>query len=217
MERDRGNIEPKKIQEFADLRGKEVLEIGCGDGRISRFLAKAAKRLTAIDPDAKAIEKAKLKTADADFRVGSGESLEFGNEAFDIVVFTLSLHHQDAAKAVAEARRVLRKNGQLLIIEPAHDGEVQKLFNLLRSERHDLKNALETIRKSAFFPEREETFFTTWSFADREELYQRYFEHYGAPRDERIIYEINSFLGAKINEKPIILSDKLLIFSLRKK
>jgi len=217
MERDRGNIEPKKIQQFADLRGKEVLEIGCGDGRISQFLAKAAKRLTAIDPDAKAIEKAKSKITNADFRVGSGESLEFGNEAFDIVVFTLSLHHQDATKAIAEARRVLRKNGQLLIIEPAQDGEVQRLFHLLRNERLDLKNALDAVSKSAFFLEREETFFTTWSFEDIEELHQRYFEHYGLPRDERIIRGINSFLGAKINERPIVLSDKLLIFSLRKK
>ena len=42
-----------------DLSGKDVLEIGCGKGRITRDLAEHAKRLTATDPDGSALEKAR--------------------------------------------------------------------------------------------------------------------------------------------------------------
>jgi ubiquinone/menaquinone biosynthesis C-methylase UbiE len=45
-----------------------------------------------------------------------------GNESFYIVIFSYSLHHQDCAKALAEAKRVLRRGGHILIIESTPDG-----------------------------------------------------------------------------------------------
>ena len=217
MEQDKEKIELKKIEELSELKDKEVLEIGCGDGRISSLLVKKVKKLTAIDPDEESIKKAKLKIKDVDFRVGSGENLDFENKSFDTVIFTFSLHHQNSKKALEEAHGVLRKNGQLLIIEPAPDGEVQQFFHLFEDETQELKNAQEAIEKGSFELKNKETFFTGWVFKHKEELYNYYFYYYNKKKDNKLIEKMNELLGEKRNSQPIILKDTVSIFSLRKK
>ena len=44
-------IEQIQINKFVDLKGKKVLEVGCGDGRLTAFLSRKTERLTAIDTD----------------------------------------------------------------------------------------------------------------------------------------------------------------------
>ena len=115
--------ELQKIEEFVDLSDRDMLEIGCGDGRLSSLLAKKVRNLTAIDPDKAMINLARRDINGVDFRVGHGESLEFNDKSYDIIVFSYSLHHQDCVKALDEAKRVLRDKGIILIIEPSTDGE----------------------------------------------------------------------------------------------
>jgi len=50
-----------QIIEHFGLTGKTILEVGCGDGRVSKFLVEKCKTLYAIDPDEKAIAEAKKK------------------------------------------------------------------------------------------------------------------------------------------------------------
>ena len=47
------NSDLPKIEEFIELNGKTLLEIGCGDGRLTALLAGKANAITAIDPDDK--------------------------------------------------------------------------------------------------------------------------------------------------------------------
>ena len=55
---------------------------------------------------------------DADLRVGDAQALELADESFDTVVCTLGLCTiPDPARAIAEAHRVLRRGGQLLLLE----------------------------------------------------------------------------------------------------
>lgn len=135
MEIDTEGKELKMMESLSELKGKLVLEIGCGDGRFSRSLVGKVKKLIAIDPDKNSIKKAKSTIRGVDFRIGTGEDLEFENMQFDIIIFTYSLHHQDGKRALREAHRVLKKNGQLIIIEPANDGEVSSFFNLIKDEK----------------------------------------------------------------------------------
>ena len=95
-----------KIEEFITLGGKEMLEIGCGAGRLTSSLVPKAGAITAIDPDPAQIALARANVAGVDFRVGSGEQLEFSDRSFDIVFFSYSLHHQKCAAALKEAMRV---------------------------------------------------------------------------------------------------------------
>lgn len=45
-----------KIEEFVQLNGKTLLEVGCGDGRLTALLARKVEAITAIDPDDNSIK-----------------------------------------------------------------------------------------------------------------------------------------------------------------
>jgi 2-polyprenyl-6-hydroxyphenyl methylase / 3-demethylubiquinone-9 3-methyltransferase len=88
--------EVQALKQAIDWRGREVLEIGCGDGRLTRRLAALGARVRAIDPDAALVRAARLETAPKDrarvrFRVGNAGLLEYPAAAFDAVVLSWSL------------------------------------------------------------------------------------------------------------------------------
>ena len=216
MEQDRDCITLSKILQFADLRNQEVLEIGCGDGRITTQLVGKAKRIVAIDPDPAIIAEAKKNMEGLDLHIGSGEYLEFPSESFDVILFTLSLHHQDSILALREATRVLRDHGQVVILEPADDGEIEQICNFFHDEAQMLHDALCAIEVSDFEIERSEVFYTYWEFENDHELYEWLFTYYQKPFDNNLVVLIGKFLGEKVKSPPIILQDKIIIVSLRK-
>jgi ubiquinone/menaquinone biosynthesis C-methylase UbiE len=80
----------------APLRGARVLDIGCGDGRLTRRIQRAAVRLVGIDPDPAQIARAREFTSRllrrrVRYEVGAAESLPFGPRSFDVVLFSWSL------------------------------------------------------------------------------------------------------------------------------
>jgi 2-polyprenyl-3-methyl-5-hydroxy-6-metoxy-1,4-benzoquinol methylase len=79
-----------------DWKNKRVLEIGCGDGRLTLRLARLGAKIQAIDPNAEAIRVARrnkpVRLADRiRYSVGNARQLRSKSEAFDIVVFAWSL------------------------------------------------------------------------------------------------------------------------------
>jgi len=94
-------IDPEKnevraLKEMTDWRGRRVLEIGCGNGRLTRRLANLGARVDALDPDKKLIATARkeLPSRFSDrvrYKVGSAENLKYPDQTFDIVVFAWSL------------------------------------------------------------------------------------------------------------------------------
>ena len=216
MEQDRDCITLSKILQFADLRDQEVLEIGCGDGRITSQLVGKAKRLVAIDPDPAIIAEAKENMEGVGLRIGSGEYLEFPSESFDVISFTLSLHHQDSSLALREAKRVLRDHGRVVILEPVNDGEIEQVCNFIQDETRVLQDALRAIEASDFEVERSEVFYTYWEFENEHELYEWLFTYYQKPFDNNLVVLIGELLGDKVKSPPIILQDKTIIISLKK-
>ncbi len=155
MEYDIDKIQVKTIRRTIDFPGKHVLEIGCGNGETSIHLARETKTYTALDPDRDQINLAKALTHkkrphEVLFKVGSGQALEFEADVFDIVLFTLSLHHQDSLVALKEAFRVLKPGGNLLVIEPLANGEFQQFFHLFDDETPALAAAVVAIQTSSF-------------------------------------------------------------------
>ncbi|MFW9854371.1 MAG: class I SAM-dependent methyltransferase [Candidatus Thorarchaeota archaeon] len=119
------------LEVFDDIitfKGKNILEIGCGDGRLTFKFSGLAKRVIAIDPDRKDVERA-LHTSSQplssklDFQVATGEFLPFVPYAFDIIFYTGSLccmnSEQIVEEALYEAWRVLKVDGVLLNLQPA--------------------------------------------------------------------------------------------------
>jgi ubiquinone/menaquinone biosynthesis C-methylase UbiE len=89
--------EVRALKQMVDWRGKRVLEIGCGDGRLTRRLVvHLGAQVDALDPDKKLIMMARkeLPARYSDrvrFKVGSAEKLKYPKNTFDIVVFAWSL------------------------------------------------------------------------------------------------------------------------------
>jgi 2-polyprenyl-3-methyl-5-hydroxy-6-metoxy-1,4-benzoquinol methylase len=84
------------LRRLADFRGLRVLEMGCGDGRLTVGIARDAAHVLAFDPDAESIEQGRrsLPANVADrvtYRAASALELEVDRHAFDLVVFSWSL------------------------------------------------------------------------------------------------------------------------------
>lgn len=78
------------------FRGKDVLDIGTGDGRIAFDLARHARRVVAVDPQEGAVAQARARCEavglrNVEFRVGDAARLDLGRARFDIAIFTWSL------------------------------------------------------------------------------------------------------------------------------
>lgn len=84
------------LRRLADFRGQRVLELGCGDGRLTLGIAAEAASVLAFDPDAEAVGRARRSLpAELEERVGylvaAGNQLEVEPQSFDLVVFSWSL------------------------------------------------------------------------------------------------------------------------------
>jgi ubiquinone/menaquinone biosynthesis C-methylase UbiE len=100
----------------------QLLEVGCGTGAISRFLATLppVDRVTGVDPSPLFVERARELAGDArvEFVTGDGRELDFDGESFDAVVFHTSLCHMPGCeRALAEAHRVLRRGGRVAVFD----------------------------------------------------------------------------------------------------
>jgi len=89
--------EIRALKQALSWRGKSVLEVGCGDGRLTLRLARlGAERIIAFDPDGKSIRAAR-KNLPARFkdrvqyRVGNAEHSKQKANQFDVVVFSWAL------------------------------------------------------------------------------------------------------------------------------
>lgn len=95
---DPAGVSASTIIDFIDLQGKRLLEIGCGDGRLTFPMAEIANHVTAIDPETEDIQLAITDTPDhleekIQFINTSIEdfSLPGDSPKFDLSIFTWSL------------------------------------------------------------------------------------------------------------------------------
>ena len=84
------------LRRAAHWPGAEVLEVGCGDGRLTLRLASLGAHVSAIDPEPSLIRKArrglpKRFAGRIQYSVGQSGQLRFPSSSFDIVVFAWSL------------------------------------------------------------------------------------------------------------------------------
>src|SRR4029078_5035245 len=97
----------------------DVLDIASGDGVLAELLAPHARRYVCIDASQRVVAAAgeRLRRfANVEVREGDMHALPFRDESFDLVVLMHALTYAEKpAQAVAEAARVLRKGGRLLL------------------------------------------------------------------------------------------------------
>lgn len=105
--------------------GLEIFDVGCGEGANGRRLAQAGARVHGFDPfmdDAEWVAE-----GEGAFRIvrATADALPVDDAVADVVLFSYSLHHVPQPKlagAMAEARRVLKPTGRLIVVEPLASG-----------------------------------------------------------------------------------------------
>ena len=94
--RDRQGVEPAAIAEIVDLAGTRVLEVGCGEGRLTRFAASLAHEVYAFDPDGDRVATAEAALAAelrhrVSFGVHDADALDVQRRRFDLALCGWSL------------------------------------------------------------------------------------------------------------------------------
>jgi ArsR family transcriptional regulator len=101
----------------------EVADIGCGEGYLALEAARWARWVTGIDRSDDVLERAKALAArrgatNVEWKKGDLSRLPLRDGSADVALLSQSLHHAgDPERAVAEAVRILRRRGRLLVLD----------------------------------------------------------------------------------------------------
>src|SRR3954453_15524325 len=99
----------EQLARAVELRGRHVVDIGCGDGAIVRALAKAGANAIGIEVSEAAIERGRAKDPGNRYLLGGAEAIPLPAPSVDVPVLMRTLPHvPDPDAAFPELRRVVR-------------------------------------------------------------------------------------------------------------
>ena len=100
-----------------------IADLGAGEGTFSQLLARRSKKVIAVDNSDKMIEygrelASKHGVKNLEYRKGDLEAVPIKDAAVDLAFFSQALHHaQHPALAVAEAWRILKPGGRIVVLD----------------------------------------------------------------------------------------------------
>jgi ubiquinone/menaquinone biosynthesis C-methylase UbiE len=93
--KDPENKEGKTLHQFANFKDRRILEVGCGEGRLTLKFAGASSLTVGLDPDHSALRVARADTRTLQEKIrftgGRAQHIPFTKETFDIAVLAWSL------------------------------------------------------------------------------------------------------------------------------
>lgn len=123
----------KLLVALGNVKGKRILELGCGNGKLTAILASKGANILAIDISPIAVKETQKSCKEfirkVDVQQADANNLPHITKSFDLVVGEFILHHLDYNKTVMGIYQVLKPDGRAIFIEPlAHN----PLLNLWR-------------------------------------------------------------------------------------
>ena len=115
------------MSKFNLTEGGDFLDVGCGTGWAIREASKhmSSGKSCGIDISPRMIDKAIAQSQEMkniEFRVASVDMIPYPEEMFESVLCTFSFHHyQNPLRALSEIRRVMKKEGKLVIVDSARN------------------------------------------------------------------------------------------------
>ena len=115
---------------LGDIRGKQVLDLGCGCGKNAVCLVFRGAHVVAVDISEELVSTARRRFAAhslsdrARLVVGSAHALPLADASIDVIFGNAVLHHLDLSRAVVEIDRVLRPGGRAVFREPVQNSPV---------------------------------------------------------------------------------------------
>lgn len=125
---------------LGDLRGKKILDLGCGLGEASVYFALQKTKVVALDisPGMLACVKKLAKKYRVSNRIelieAPTEKIPLKNESVDLIFGGNVLHHVDINKTSREIKRVLKKEGKAVFIEPLGYNPIIQIYRHLASD-----------------------------------------------------------------------------------
>jgi SAM-dependent methyltransferase len=122
---------------LGDVRGRRVIDFGCGSGSNSVLLANRGARVWGVDISEDLLRLAKRRTevtGRADgvcFVAASAHQLPFPDDSIDVVFGIAILHHLDLVLVSNEVRRVLRPGGRAIFQEPTRNSATLRFVRAL--------------------------------------------------------------------------------------
>jgi ubiquinone/menaquinone biosynthesis C-methylase UbiE len=140
------------LETIGPVSGLNIVDVGCGEGHLTRAVAALGARVTGCDPFISEIGWTAHGSGTYRLIRASADALPTADATADLVLFIFSLHHVPAAKldaALAEARRVLHPSGRLYVAEPLAEGPHQYIIELFHDETSARKAAATALVRSA--------------------------------------------------------------------
>jgi ubiquinone/menaquinone biosynthesis C-methylase UbiE len=106
------------LVQLGDLRGRRVLDVGCGTGRLAALLAERHLcRVWGVDvsPEMLAVARERVPRG-VGLKLARAEDLPFRDATFERAAMTLVVHHLDRPRAFTELLRVLAPDGRLALL-----------------------------------------------------------------------------------------------------
>ncbi|MHA2006663.1 MAG: methyltransferase domain-containing protein [Promethearchaeota archaeon] len=140
----KANIKLKNL--LGNVSGKKILDVGCGTGTLSFYLAQNGADVIGIDLSKNFVvfckAEAKRLGLSVEFKEMNAQILDFPDKTFDIIVGSRVVHHiPDVKLFFKETRRLLKKNGFIAFIEPLKKNPIvelnRKFFAPKERTRHE--------------------------------------------------------------------------------
>lgn len=141
---------------LGDVRGKTVLDLGCGSGENLVPLVKRGAHVIGIDISPDLIQLARRRLSSyglaAEVREGSAYATELPDASVDVVFCMALLHHLDLPRARQEIHRILRPGGLFILREPIRFSRtmnsLRRLFPAPKADISDYEHPLTPVELS---------------------------------------------------------------------
>jgi len=143
------------METFLPLKGRQVLELGCGRAWMTRQISELFHPAAIIATEVDRIQHESNLLIDdlpnVQFVYGGAQAIDLPDAGMDLVLMLKSLHHVPPdlmETGLREIYRVLRPGGLAYISEPVYQGDFNDIMKLFHDERRVRQTAFDTLQRT---------------------------------------------------------------------